>query len=63
MCSRRWGVNISIPPEMMKECLDKTGICFLFAPALHKAMKYAIAPRKEVGSGLYSTCLSIDKSL
>jgi anthranilate phosphoribosyltransferase len=43
------GVNISIPPEMMKECLDKTGICFLFAPALHKAMKYAIAPRKEVG--------------
>jgi anthranilate phosphoribosyltransferase len=33
----------------MKECLDRIGICFLFAPALHKAMKYAIGPRREMG--------------
>ncbi|NLG18637.1 MAG: anthranilate phosphoribosyltransferase [Fibrobacter sp.] len=43
------GVNISISVEKMKECLDTIGICFLFAPSLHKAMKHAIGPRKEVG--------------
>lgn len=43
------GVTITVTPQAMKECLDKTGIAFLFAPALHRAMKYAIGPRKEVG--------------
>jgi anthranilate phosphoribosyltransferase len=43
------GVNINLTPEKMKACLDETGIAFLFAPALHKAMKYAIGPRKEIG--------------
>jgi anthranilate phosphoribosyltransferase len=43
------GVNIAVPVEVMKSCLDTVGIAFLFAPALHKAMKYAIGPRKEIG--------------
>jgi anthranilate phosphoribosyltransferase len=43
------GVNISVNPAIMKQCLDEAGICFLFAPSLHKAMKYAIGPRKEIG--------------
>jgi anthranilate phosphoribosyltransferase len=43
------GVNIGIDAVAMKTCLDNIGICFLFAPALHKAMKYAIGPRKEIG--------------
>jgi len=43
------GVNIAVDTNCMKECLDNIGICFLFAPALHKAMKYAIGPRKEIG--------------
>jgi anthranilate phosphoribosyltransferase len=43
------GVNIAVPVEVMKCCLDSIGIAFLFAPALHKAMKYAIGPRKEIG--------------
>jgi anthranilate phosphoribosyltransferase len=42
------GVTITISPEKMKSCLDTVGIAFLFAPALHKAMKYAIGPRKEI---------------
>ncbi len=42
------GVNVSISLEKMKYCLDEVGISFLFAPALHKAMKYAIGPRKEM---------------
>jgi anthranilate phosphoribosyltransferase len=43
------GVNISVDPDVMKQCIDELGICFLFAPALQKAMKYAIGPRKEIG--------------
>lgn len=43
------GVNIEIKPEKIEECIDKVGIGFLFAPALHGAMKYAIGPRREVG--------------
>jgi anthranilate phosphoribosyltransferase len=43
------GVNISADAAVMKECLDAIGICFLFASSLHKAMKYAIGPRKEIG--------------
>jgi len=43
------GVNISISPEAVTSCLNTIGIAFLFASALHKAMKYAIGPRKEIG--------------
>jgi anthranilate phosphoribosyltransferase len=43
------GVTITAGVDVMKECLDTIGICFLFAPAMHKAMKYAIGPRKEIG--------------
>jgi anthranilate phosphoribosyltransferase len=43
------GVNLAVPPEKMQHCLDHVGICFLFAPALHTAMKFAIGPRKELG--------------
>ena len=43
------GVKLDISPERVGECIEKTGIGFLFAPALHGAMKYAIGPRKELG--------------
>jgi anthranilate phosphoribosyltransferase len=43
------GVNIAIGPELMKRCLDQIGLCFLFAPTLHRAMKHAAGPRKEIG--------------
>ena len=43
------GVNIDIPPEKVKECIQKIGIGFLFAPLFHGAMKYAIGPRREIG--------------
>jgi anthranilate phosphoribosyltransferase len=42
------GITVSVSPEKMKECLDTIGIAFLFAPSLHKAMKFAIGPRKEI---------------
>ena len=43
------GVNIEIDPEHVGRCIDEVGIGFLFAPALHGAMKYAIGPRREIG--------------
>lgn len=43
------GVNITLSPEKIKMCMDNVGIGFLFAVSLHKAMKYAIGPRKEIG--------------
>lgn len=43
------GVNLDITPETVERCINEIGIGFLFAPALHGAMKYAIGPRKEIG--------------
>ncbi|MBU0677883.1 MAG: anthranilate phosphoribosyltransferase [Verrucomicrobia bacterium] len=43
------GVNITCAPEIMSQCLKEIGLAFLFAPALHPAMKYAIGPRREIG--------------
>jgi anthranilate phosphoribosyltransferase len=43
------GINLEITPETVENCIDQIGIGFLFAPALHSAMKYAIGPRREIG--------------
>jgi anthranilate phosphoribosyltransferase len=43
------GVKIDVGPETVEECIQQTGIGFLFAPKLHGAMKYAIGPRREIG--------------
>jgi anthranilate phosphoribosyltransferase len=43
------GVKIDAETVIVEECLQQIGIGFLFAPRLHGAMKYAIAPRREIG--------------
>lgn len=43
------GVNLDVTPELVERCIDQLGVGFLFAPALHGAMKHAIGPRKEIG--------------
>lgn len=43
------GVKFPLPPEVVGKCIDECGIGFMFAPALHPAMKHAIGPRKEIG--------------
>ncbi len=43
------GVALDLSPEDISQCIQEVGIGFLFAPALHGAMKYAIGPRKEIG--------------
>ncbi len=42
------GIKIDIPPEASARILDELNFCFLFAPLYHKAMKYAIGPRREI---------------
>ena len=44
------GVNIEAAPEKVGECIDEVGIGFLFAVALHGAMKHAIGPRRELAT-------------
>jgi anthranilate phosphoribosyltransferase len=43
------GVNLDVTPEIVEKCIAGIGIGFLFAPALHGAMKYAAGPRREIG--------------
>ncbi len=43
------GINLDVTPETVESCINQIGIGFLFAPALHGAMKYAIGPRREIG--------------
>ncbi len=42
------GVNISITPEQVAQCIEQCGVGFMFAPTHHAAMKYAIATRREI---------------
>jgi len=43
------GVNIDLSPEQVAECIERTGIGFMFAPAHHGAMKNVAAIRRELG--------------
>lgn len=43
------GVSLDLSPQEVEECIKEIGIGFLFAPALHGAMKHAIGPRREIG--------------
>jgi len=42
------GVCIQLPPERAAQCLREVGICFLFAPDLHSAMKQVQKVRREL---------------
>ncbi|MGD0653022.1 MAG: anthranilate phosphoribosyltransferase [Thermoguttaceae bacterium] len=44
------GVNIEADVSCVEACLDELGICFCFAPLLHKAMKHVAAARKKLGT-------------
>lgn len=43
------GVNVARAAERAAECIDAVGIGFLFAPAMHPAMRRAAPVRKELG--------------
>lgn len=43
------GVDVTAGPEVVGRSIDAVGVGFLFAPALHPAMKHAAGPRRELG--------------
>ena len=43
------GFNLAMPADAVQQSVEQVGIGFMFAPAFHPAMKYAVAPRKEIG--------------
>ena len=42
------GVNLDLAPARIRECLEETGIVFLYAPAMHTAMKHVQPVRREL---------------
>lgn len=46
---REVGVNISLSPQAVAQCIDEIGIGFLFAAELHPAMRHAVGPRRQLG--------------
>ena len=42
------GVKIDLVPSKVSECLEKVGIAFLYAPAMHSAMKFVQPARRQL---------------
>ena len=42
------GVNIQLSPDRAAQCLREVGLCFLYAPNLHPAMKQVQGVRREL---------------
>src|ERR1700716_3758944 len=42
------GVNVQLSPELAAQCLREIGICFLYAPNLHPAMKQVQTVRRDL---------------
>jgi anthranilate phosphoribosyltransferase len=43
------GFNLKMSPEEVQATIEQVGVGFMFAPAFHPAMKYAVEPRREIG--------------
>jgi len=43
------GVKIDLEPKKVEDCINEIGIGFIFAPNFHKAMKFAMPARREIG--------------
>lgn len=42
------GVNLTVSPDVIADCIDTLGVGFMFAPMHHSAMKYAVGPRQQL---------------
>lgn len=42
-------IKVDMPPEMAAECLETYGLCFLFAPLYHPALKKVAPVRRALG--------------
>lgn len=43
------GVTVDIPPERVRECIERVGIGFLYAPLLNPAMRSVASVRRDLG--------------
>lgn len=43
------GVPLDLAPDQVARAIEDVGLGFMFAPAHHSAMRYAIGPRRELG--------------
>ncbi|MFK7830532.1 MAG: anthranilate phosphoribosyltransferase [Congregibacter sp.] len=43
------GVPLDLTPEQVARAIEEVGLGFMFAPAHHSAMRYAVGPRRELG--------------
>ncbi len=43
------GVKVEVTPEIASLCIDKSGVCFLFAQGFHPAMKHVTPVRRALG--------------
>ncbi|MEO4174852.1 anthranilate phosphoribosyltransferase [Acinetobacter pittii] len=43
------GIHLDLDMQQTERCIREMGVGFLFAPNHHKAMKYAVGPRRELG--------------
>ena len=43
-------VRLDLSPQQVVRCVQEQGVGFMFAPAHHGAMKYAIGPRRELAT-------------
>jgi len=43
------GVGIDLEAEEVRECIERTGMGFLFAPSFHPAMRHVMKARREMG--------------
>ncbi|WP_107725454.1 anthranilate phosphoribosyltransferase [Desmospora activa] len=50
------GVPVQLSPAEAAEVLEKQGICFLFAPLFHQAIKHVMPTRRELG---FRTCFNL----
>ena len=42
------GVSLQLTPEQVKQCIEETGIGFMFAPTFHAAVRHAVPIRKAL---------------
>jgi len=43
------GMKIELNASQVQDCIERLGIGFMFAPLFHPSMKFAAAPRRELG--------------
>ena len=43
------GMPLDLAPDQVARAIEEMGVGFMFAPAHHSAMRYAIGPRRELG--------------